>query len=153
MPIKKLNHVSIAVDDLDQALAFYHDVLGLELTRRVRLEDRQLDIAFLRVGETELELITPLSADNTVARFLERRGQGLHHICFEVDDVAAEMRTLSARGAEFVESEPHPGAVGLVSFIHPSSANGVLVEINQVLAGAEPAATHELSAPVDPGVV
>jgi methylmalonyl-CoA epimerase len=131
MPIKKLNHVSIAVDNLDQAIAFYRDVLGLELIRRLTLEDRQLDIAFIKAGETELELITPLNADNTVARFLERRGPGLHHLCFEVDDIHAEMVHMADRGAQFVDDLPHPGAVGMVSFIHPSSAHGVLVEINQ----------------------
>ena len=99
-----------------------------------------------QAGETELELISPLSQDNTVARFLERRGPGLHHICFEVDDVAAEMGEIAARGAEFVESEPHPGAVGLVSFIQPASAGGVLVEINQPLVPTAP----ELAEPAAP---
>src|SRR5215217_7514768 len=122
MTIKKLDHVSIAVGDMDEALRLYRDVLGLEVTRRVRLEDRQLDIAFIRVGDTELELIRPLTDDNTVARFLERRGPGLHHICFQVDDVAESMREIGACGLQFIEAEPQPGAVGLVSFIHPSSA-------------------------------
>src|SRR5688572_16672311 len=131
MAIKKLNHVSIAVSDIDEALKFYRDVLGLEVTRRLRLEDRELEIAFVKVGDTELELIKPLTEENTVARFIERRGPGLHHICFEVDDVAGSMRAMTERGAEFVESEPHPGAVGLVSFIHPGSTSGVLVEINE----------------------
>ncbi len=131
MGIKKLNHVSIAVADIDEALRFYRDVLGLEVTRRLRLEDRELEVAFIKVGDTELELIKPLTDDSTVARFLDRRGPGLHHLCFEVDDVVASMQELTDRGAQFVETEPHPGAVGMVSFIHPGSTNGVLVEINQ----------------------
>jgi len=133
MSIKKLDHVSIAVADMDEALRLYRDVLGLEVTRRVHLEDRQLDIAFIRVGDTELELIRPLSEDTTVARFLERRGPGLHHICFRVDDVAESMREIGARGLQFIESEPQPGAVGLVCFIHPASVNGVLIELSQPL--------------------
>jgi len=140
MAIKKLNHVSIAVNDLERTVMFYRDVLGLAVTSRLRLEDRQLDIVFIRAGDTEIELISPLTSDNTVARFLERRGPGLHHICFEVDDVEAEMRELQARGAQFIDDVPHPGAVGMVSFIHPQSTNGVLVEINQPPREAPPRA-------------
>jgi methylmalonyl-CoA epimerase len=130
--MKKLNHVSIAVEDVDQALEFYRDLLGLEVTRVTILEDRQLKVAFVKIGETELELLEPLNQDNTVRRYLDRWGPGLHHICLEVDDVAGTMQTLKAKGAEFTDSEPRPGAVGQVAFIHPNSTGGVLVEINQL---------------------
>lgn len=130
--MKKLNHVSIAVEDVDQALEFYRDLLGLEVSRVVILDDRQLKVAFVKIGETELELLEPLNQDNTVRRYLDRWGPGLHHICLEVDDLAGTMSTLKARGAEFTDSEPRSGAVGQVAFIHPISSGGVLVEINQI---------------------
>ena len=129
--IKRLSHVSIAVESIDDALAFYRDLLGLEVSETVWLDDRQLRVAFVKIGDTELELLEPTSKDNTVTRFLERRGPGLHHICLEVDDIEAAMDELSARGAEFVDPEPKRGAVGRVAFILPDVARGVLVELNQ----------------------
>jgi methylmalonyl-CoA/ethylmalonyl-CoA epimerase len=144
--LKKLSHVSIAVENVDDAVKFYRDVLGLEVTRTVTLDDRQLKIAFVKIGETELELLEPLNQDNTVRRYLDRWGPGLHHICFEVDDVAGSMETLKSRGAEFTDSEPRPGAVGQVAFMHPSSTGGVLVEINQEIPDA-PALADEATGP------
>ena len=129
--IKRLNHISAAVQSIEDALKFYRDVLGLEASETITLEDRQLKVAFVKIGDTELELLEPTSQDNTVTRFLERRGPGLHHICLEVDDIAAAMDEFSARGAEFVDPEPRPGAVGQVAFILPEVGRGVLVELNQ----------------------
>jgi methylmalonyl-CoA/ethylmalonyl-CoA epimerase len=129
--LKKLSHVSIAVENVDEAVKYYRDVLGLEVTRTVTLDDRQLKIAFIKIGDTELELLEPLNQDNTVRRYLDRWGPGLHHICFEVDDIAGSMETLKARGAEFTDTAPRPGAAGQVAFMPPSSTGGVLVEINQ----------------------
>jgi len=129
--IKRLNHISVAVDSIDDALKFYRDLLGLEVVETAKLEDRQLNVAFVKAGDTEIELLEPTSQDNTVTRFLERRGPGLHHICLEVDDLAAAMDELSARGAEFVDPEPRLGAVGQVAFILPEVGRGVLVELNQ----------------------
>ncbi len=134
--IKRLNHISVAVESIDDALTFYRDVLGLEVVETVKLEDRQLKVAFVKVGDTELELLEPTSEDNTVTRFLERRGPGLHHICLEVDDIEAAMDELSARGAEFVDPEPKRGAVGRVAFILPEVGRGVLVELNEPDGGA-----------------
>lgn len=129
--IKRLNHVSIAVSSVDDALAFYRDMLGLECSEPITLDDRQLKVVFVKIGDTELELLEPTSQDNTVTRFLERRGPGLHHICLEVDDIEAAMDEMMARGAEFVDPEPKPGAVGRVAFILPDVARGVLVELNE----------------------
>src|SRR2546423_13383479 len=109
--IKRLNHISVAVKSIDDALTFYRDILGLEVSDTIKLDDRQLKVAFVKIGETELELLEPTSKDNTVTRFLERRGPGLHHICLEVDDLAAAMDELQARGAEFDDPDPEPGAV------------------------------------------
>src|SRR4051812_42660661 len=109
--IKRLNHISVAVPSIDDALNFYRDLLGLEVTRMVTDQERQLRIAFVKIGETEIELLEPLNDDNTVQRFLQRRGPGLHHICLEVEDIRATMDDLMQRGVEFVDPDPRPGAV------------------------------------------
>lgn len=129
--IKRLSHVSVAVQSLDDALVFYRDLLGLEVTATMTLPDREIRVAFVKIGDTEIELIEPTSKDNTVTRFLERRGPGLHHICLEVDDLEAAMADLNERGAEFVDPEPRPGALGQVAFILPEVGRGVLVELSQ----------------------
>ena len=129
--ITGLNHVSVAVESIEDALGFYRDMLGLEVSRPIPLDDRQLKVAFVKIGDTQLELLEPTSNDNTVTRFLERRGPGLHHICLEVDDIDAAIDEFCARGAEFVDPEPKRGAVGRVAFILPDVAHGVLVELNQ----------------------
>jgi methylmalonyl-CoA/ethylmalonyl-CoA epimerase len=135
--IKRLDHISVAVSSIEEALPFYRDILGLEVSEPIRLEDRQLNVAFVKLGNTEIELLEPTSSDDTVARFIERRGPGLHHICLEVDDLASAMAEMSERGAEFVDPEPRPGAVGQVNFILPAVGRGVLVELNQKKPEAE----------------
>jgi methylmalonyl-CoA/ethylmalonyl-CoA epimerase len=129
--IKRLNHISVAVQSVEDALRFYHDTLGLEVVETITLEDRQLKVAFVKLGDTQIELLEPTSQDNTVTRFLERRGPGLHHICLEVDDLPAAMAELSERGVEFVDPEPQAGAVGQVAFMLPEVGRGVLIELNQ----------------------
>ena len=129
--IKTLHHVAVAVESVDDALRFYRDVLGLDEIETLELPDRGLKVALIKTGDSEVELLEPTSA-NTVRKFLDRRGSGLHHICFQVDDVEAAMTELRARGAEFVDPVPRPGAVGLVTFMPPSLADGVLVELAQV---------------------
>lgn len=130
-PIKKLHHVAVAVESVEQAAAFYRLVLGLEVTKTITLEDRGLKVAFIQAGDTEIELLEPIADDNTVKRFLEKRGPGLHHICFQVDDIEAAMHKLGGRGAEFIDPVPREGAVGLVAFMPPALADGVLVELTQ----------------------
>jgi methylmalonyl-CoA/ethylmalonyl-CoA epimerase len=131
--IKKLHHVAVAVESVDEATRFYRDLLGLgDITIR-HVADRGLKVALIRAGDTEIELLEPTTPaeENTVRRFLDRRGSGLHHICFQVDDIEAAMRELGDRGAEFVEPVPREGAVGLVAFMPPAVADGVLVELAQ----------------------
>lgn len=130
--IKRLHHVGVAAASIPEALAFYRDILGLEVADTMSLADRDLKVAFVDAGGTEIELLEPTSPDNTVARFIERRGPGLHHICFEVDDLEAAIDDLNARGAEFVDPEPRPGAVGQVAFMLPEVGRGVLVELIQL---------------------
>ena len=130
--IKRLHHVGIAASSIRDALGFYSDILGLEVTDTMSLDDRDLKVAFIEAGGTEIELLEPTSEDTTVARFIERRGPGLHHICFEVDDIEAAIHELMSRGAEFVDPEPRPGAVGQVAFMLPEVGRGVLVELIQL---------------------
>ena len=130
--IKRLHHVGIAAASIRDALGFYGDILGLEVTDTMSLDDRDLKVAFVKAGGTEIELLEPTSEDTTVARFIERRGPGLHHICFEVDDIEAAIDEFMGRGAEFVDPEPRPGAVGQVAFMLPEVGRGVLVELIQL---------------------
>lgn len=129
--VKGIHHVSIAVRNLDQALEFYGGALGLQRSDSVAREEGGLRLAFLQAGESKIELMQPTDPEHSVARFLDRRGEGLHHICLEVGDVRAALQSLAERGAELIDREPRPGAAGQIAFIHPQSANGVLIELAQ----------------------
>src|SRR5688572_9602896 len=131
MAPRKLHHVAVAVDSVDEALKFYRETLGLDEITVMTLEDRGLKVALIKSGPSEIELLEPLQEDSTVGRFLDRRGPGLHHVCFEVEDVEKSMRYYEGKGATFLDPVPRPGAVGLVSFMPPTMADGVLVELAQ----------------------
>lgn len=138
MAIKRINHVALLVDDIDQALEFWRDVLGLELAHVEDAPDQGSIVAFLTTGDQEVELVKPTTTDTGVARYLERRGPGLHHICLEVDDLQKCLVQLKARGVRLINPEPIVGTGGrLIAFIHPESTHGVLVELYE-LTGAEP---------------
>ena len=127
-----LDHVGIAVKDLETALQFYRDGLGLEVEQPEDVPSQLVRAHFLPVGQPRLELLLATSPDSPVARFIEKRGPGLHHITLRVDDIHAALTQLKARGAKLIDNEARPGAEGsLVAFIHPSSAQGVLVELKQ----------------------
>lgn len=128
-----VHHIAIAVRDLEEALAFYRDVLGLEMTERRQVPQEGVEIAFLPAGETEIELLQPLSEESGVARFLEKRGEGLHHICLAVPDIEAAMARLREAGVQVLSETPRVGADGTrYVFIHPKSAHGVLLELYEV---------------------
>ncbi len=130
--IKGLSHIGIAVRSLDDALALFR-ALGLEASGREEVPGESVRVAFLPVGGTRVELIEPTAPASAVARFIAKRGEGLHHISLEVDDIRAAMRDLAARGFELLSAEPREGAHGsLVCFLHPRSAGGVLIELCQV---------------------
>jgi methylmalonyl-CoA epimerase len=131
---KRVHHVAIAVRDLDAGLAFYRDRLGLTLDRRAVIEEQGVEVALLRLANAELELVQPLDATNSIGRFIERRGEGLHHICFTTPDIRAEMAALRERDVELLDSEPRAGIAGRVCFIHPRMHAGVLVELVEVRA-------------------
>jgi methylmalonyl-CoA/ethylmalonyl-CoA epimerase len=129
---KWLDHVAIAVKDLDAAIAFYRDVVGLELDQVEEVPGQNVKTAIFGRGVGRIELICPTSPNTGVARFLEKRGEGLHHICIEVDDIDAAMAELRSAGAPLIDERPQPGAGGArVAFVHPKGARGVLTELRQ----------------------
>jgi len=126
----KIDHLGIAVRSISGSLSFYRDALGLELSGTEEVQDQGVRVALLPAGESRIELLEPFSEDTPVGRFIARRGEGLHHICYEVDDLASKLVDLRSRGVRLLEGYPRRGAEGkLVAFLHPTSAHGVLVEL------------------------
>lgn len=126
----KIDHLGIAVKSLDDSLPFYRDILGLELACTEAVADQGVTVAMLPVGNSRIELLEPVSGDSPVGRFIGKRGEGLHHICYEVEDLTATLAGITKAGARVLDGYPRPGAEGrLVAFLHPTSANGVLVEL------------------------
>lgn len=128
--IRHINHIAIVVSDLDEALSFYQDALGMKLGYVEPNEEQGVVVAFLPAGDTEVELVEPVDPDTGVARFLNKRGPGLHHICFEVDNIEATLAQLAERGVELINPQPIIGTGGRkAAFVHPRSAYGVLIEL------------------------
>src|SRR5438128_6178568 len=131
-----LDHIGIAVKDLGAALAFYRDALGLEIEAPEDVASQHVRAHFIPVGDSKLELLEATSPASAIARYVEKRGPGLHHITLRVDDIHAAVAHLKARGARLIDEQPRSGAEGaLIAFIHPAATHGVLVELKQ--AGAE----------------
>ena len=125
-----MHHVAFAVDDLDEAVETYGRLFGAEVELRGRLDDQGVEAVYLRVGGGRLELLAALTDDTPIGRFLAKRGPGMHHVAFEVTDVAAAIDDLSARGATVIDEEPRIGLAGQeVTFVHPDSLHGVLAEV------------------------
>ena len=128
----KIDHLGIAVRSISDSLAFYCEALGLELAQTETVENQGVHVALLSVGESRIELLEPYSEETPVGRFIASRGEGLHHICYEVDDLTSKLDELKLRGVRLLEGYPRRGAEGkLVAFLHPASAHGVLVELVQ----------------------
>ncbi|HET91622.1 MAG TPA: methylmalonyl-CoA epimerase [Chloroflexi bacterium] len=128
-----IHHIAIAVRDLDAALEFYRDGLGLELTERREAPEEGVEIAFLPAGGVEIELLCPQSSEGGVAAFIEKRGEGLHHICVAVPDIEAAMAQLQASGARLSSESPRVDVHGTrYIFVHPQSAHGVLLELYEM---------------------
>ena len=126
--IKKINHIAIVVHSIEEALQVYEGAWGLECTEIEEVPEQAVNIACLSVGESEIELVQPITTDSGVAKFLEKRGEGFHHICYEVDDINEEVSSLKAAGMEILGG-PRPGAEGMSVFLHPRGTHGVLVEL------------------------
>ena len=132
----RVHHVAVVVRDMEQALGFYRDRLNLPVELVLPIESDGVTIAFLPVGESKIELVQPTDQSTGVARFLESRGEGFHHVCLEVADINAELNRLAGEGVELIDTVARPGAEGPVAFIHPRSCNGVLVELIEAPGGA-----------------
>jgi methylmalonyl-CoA epimerase len=131
MAVRGIHHVGVAVLDLDAALTTYRDLLGAEVEHRARVDDQGVEAASLRIGSGgRVELLEPLGEDTPVGRFLAKRGPGMHHIAYRVDDLRGELRRLAAAGVELIDPEPRAGLFGLqVAFVHPDAVYGVLTEL------------------------
>ena len=125
----KIDHIGIVVQDLEAALKVYQTGLGLPLAEIADVPDQQVKVAFMPVGESNVELVQPTSDDTGIARFLEKRGEGIHHICIEVDAIEDALEKLRAHGVPLIDEEPRPGAHGRVAFVHPKGTHGVLIEL------------------------
>jgi methylmalonyl-CoA epimerase len=131
MNVTGINHVAIVVHDLDEAIRTYRDELGLTVSKRLLMPEQEVEIAFLPVGDAAIELISPTTETSGVAKYLAKRGEGLHHICLEVADVRASLAELAARDVQLIHEEPIQAAEGLGFFVHPKAAHGVLIEFLQ----------------------
>jgi len=127
--VTKIHHVGIVVESLSRAYRFWRDALGLPLVREADIPDQGVRAALLAAGESEVELLEPTAPDTGVARFLAKRGEGLHHLCFETPDVDAALGTLRAGGAALLDERPRRGLAGRIAFISPKACHGVLVEL------------------------
>jgi len=128
--IKKVNHIAIAVKDLDPAAKFYQNSLGLPLSGVEVVAEQKTKVGFFRVGESNIELVQPAESGSPLDKFLETRGPGIHHICLEVDDLEAEIKSLLDKGVVMIDQKPRSGAHhSKVAFIHPKSSNGILIEL------------------------
>lgn len=143
--IKKLDHVGIAVRSIEDALRFYEGALGLKLTHTEAEVEQQVVVAFLPAGESEVELVEPVESGSGIARYMEKRGEGIHHICFEVEDIEAMLDSLAESGVELIDRRAKLGTGGKkIAFIHPRSTHGVLVELYEHVPGEK----HPPSAPL-----
>jgi methylmalonyl-CoA/ethylmalonyl-CoA epimerase len=128
--IKKISHIAIVVPDLDEAMSFWVDILGLPLTHVEHVADQNVDVAFLPSGDSEIELLEPVSEESGVARFMQKRGPGMHHICFEVEDIEAMLGRMKEAGIQLINERPVIGTGGKkIAFVHPKGTGGVLVEL------------------------
>ncbi|MBA4365538.1 MAG: methylmalonyl-CoA epimerase [Coprothermobacter sp.] len=130
MNLKNIDHIGIAVSSLQESLSFWETSLGIELHGIEEVTEQHVRTAFLPVGDTEVELLEPTSADSSVAKFIEKRGEGLHHIAIRVDDIEAALAELKAKGVQLIDETPRNGAGGArIAFVHPKATHGVLLEL------------------------
>jgi methylmalonyl-CoA/ethylmalonyl-CoA epimerase len=130
---KRVDHIAIAVENLEEALRFYQDALGLDCFTVETVEEQGVRVAKLDTGNTHIELLEPLGPDTPVGKFIAKRGQGLHHICFGVDDINDELNTLKSKQTRLIDQSPKIGAGGAqIAFVHPAATGGVLMELSQL---------------------
>jgi methylmalonyl-CoA/ethylmalonyl-CoA epimerase len=135
--LSKIHHVGIVVRNLEEAYGFYRDTLGLPLNKIATIEDQGVKAALLPVGESEIELLEPINADSGVAKFLEKKGGGLHHICFETDNIETELQGAKDKQIRLIDQTPRNGLAGIIAFLHPQACCSVLVEYAQPIDDTE----------------
>jgi len=131
--IKKVHHVGVVVRDMEQAMRFYRDTLGLPVHKLQTIQEQGVEAALLTLGDSEIELLEPVVPDTGIARYLERKGEGLHHVCFQVDDVERALFDLKEKGTELIDQQTRIGIAGRICFLHPTAMDGTLVELCQPL--------------------
>jgi methylmalonyl-CoA/ethylmalonyl-CoA epimerase len=130
MSVEKIDHIGIAVESIEKWIGFYKDVLGLEYGGSEEVAEQKVRVAFLKIGESQIELLEPTSEDSPIAKFLEKRGGGIHHIAVKVDDIDAALARHHKAGARLIDNEPRIGAHNMrIAFIHPKASGGVLLEL------------------------
>jgi len=130
MKIKNIEHIGIAVKSIDEALKFYEGVLGLKCYAIEEVKEHKVKTAFLKIGETKIELLEATSDDSPIAKFIDKRGQGVHHIAFAVDEIINALSEMEQNGIQLIDQKPRNGAEGLkIAFLHPKSTNGILTEL------------------------
>ncbi|MCC6458325.1 MAG: methylmalonyl-CoA epimerase [Caldilineaceae bacterium] len=127
----RVDHIGIVVNDLDTALQTYCNGLGFRLLQRITIAEQMVEAAFLDAGNSTVELIAPTDSTSGTARFLQTRGEGTHHICFEVEDIVATLAALEAQGLRLIDAAPRQGVHGLVAFVHPKATHGTMIELLQ----------------------
>jgi methylmalonyl-CoA epimerase len=135
MPPGRIHHVAVVVASIESSLPLYRDLLGMELETVMDIPTDRVRIAFLGVGESKVELVQPTDDTTGVARFLATKGEGFHHVCYEVANLSEELTRLAIEGVELIDSAPRRGAEGPVAFIHPRSGHGVLIELIEAPGG------------------
>jgi len=134
--LKNLEHIGIAVNNIKESLQLYQEVLGLEPGEIEEVPEQGVRLMMLPLKDIKIELLEPLSENSPIQKFLQKRGEGIHHLCFEVDDLAQKLKKLSAQGIKLIDQQPRKGHGGsLIAFLHPSSTHGVLIELSQSLKG------------------
>lgn len=127
---RSIDHIAIAVEDIDKAIERFESVLGSKMMAREKVESEEVEVVFFEIGGVRIELLTPLSEDSVVSKFIQRKGEGIHHIAISVEDIKREMVTLKENNIRLVDEEPRVGAMGrMVAFIHPESTHRVLFEL------------------------
>jgi len=138
--IRKIHHVGVVVHSMDQAMRFWRDTLGLHVHKLETIQEQGVKAALLTLGDSEIELLEPVAPDTGVARYLQSRGEGLHHVCFEVDDIEADLQELKHKQVELIDQQTRLGLAGRICFLHPRAMHGALVELCQPI---DDAAHHE----------
>ncbi len=131
--IKKVHHVGLVVRDMEHAMRFYRDTLGLPIYKQQVIEDQGVKAALLTLGDSEIELLEPIVTDNGIARYLESRGEGLHHVCFQVDDVDRDLELLKGANVDIIDQQTRIGIAGRICFLHPKAMHGALIELCEPL--------------------